>query len=200
MHSPTVTKVSQATRPEGSWRRTSSKTASEIWSQTLSGWPSVTDSDVNTKRLGIQFFLRKEWVIGERITFFQGAGLTGGVHQDAVIDRHIIGDPGAVAEDAILKRDVISDLDIIPENAVAQRTGAADPYVVSDHCVGADHAAGADRGVLSHRASGFKLNAAPGRRPRGRGKSDLALEEIFLGAAILRDIADVAPIAVDQLT
>src|SRR5436305_12689147 len=44
---PVVTRVSQATRPVGSARRTSSKTASEIWSATLSGWPSVTDSDVN---------------------------------------------------------------------------------------------------------------------------------------------------------
>src|SRR6185295_17619060 len=44
---PVVTVVSQATRPVGSWRSTSSRTASEIWSATLSGWPSVTDSDVN---------------------------------------------------------------------------------------------------------------------------------------------------------
>src|SRR3954447_25887925 len=44
---PVVTRVSQATRLVGSWRRTSSRTASEIWSATLSGWPSVTDSDVN---------------------------------------------------------------------------------------------------------------------------------------------------------
>src|SRR3954465_13196165 len=42
-----VTVGSQATRPVGSWRSTSSRTASEIWSATLSGWPSVTDSDVN---------------------------------------------------------------------------------------------------------------------------------------------------------
>src|SRR5581483_5739796 len=46
MASPTVTKDSQATRPVGSCLRTSSSTASEIWSQTLSGCPSVTDSDV----------------------------------------------------------------------------------------------------------------------------------------------------------
>src|SRR5947209_5797943 len=44
---PVVTSVSQATRPVGSARSTSSRTASEIWSATLSGWPSVTDSDVN---------------------------------------------------------------------------------------------------------------------------------------------------------
>ena len=39
--------VSQATRPFGSSARTASRTESEIWSAILSGWPSVTDSDVN---------------------------------------------------------------------------------------------------------------------------------------------------------
>src|SRR5580704_2131828 len=48
---PVVTSVSQATRPLGSWRITSSSTASEIWSAILSGCPSVTDSDVNRKFL-----------------------------------------------------------------------------------------------------------------------------------------------------
>src|SRR3569623_41109 len=46
MTMPRVTKVSQATRPVGSSARTESRTPSEIWSQTLSGCPSVTDSDV----------------------------------------------------------------------------------------------------------------------------------------------------------
>src|SRR5918992_2285621 len=39
--------VSQATRPAGSSPRTASSTESETWSAILSGWPSVTDSDVN---------------------------------------------------------------------------------------------------------------------------------------------------------
>src|SRR3954453_17774188 len=43
---PVLTSVSQATRPAGSSRSTASRTPSEIWSATLSGWPSVTDSDV----------------------------------------------------------------------------------------------------------------------------------------------------------
>ena len=43
---PVVVKVSQATWAVGSAARMSSRTASEIWSQTLSGWPSVTDSEV----------------------------------------------------------------------------------------------------------------------------------------------------------
>jgi hypothetical protein len=42
-----VTIVSQATRATGSRDRNRSTTASEIWSATLSGWPSDTDSEVN---------------------------------------------------------------------------------------------------------------------------------------------------------
>src|SRR4051812_10332115 len=44
---PVFTSVSHATRPVGSSAITASRTPSEIWSATLSGWPSVTDSDVN---------------------------------------------------------------------------------------------------------------------------------------------------------
>src|SRR3954470_10604541 len=44
---PVFTSVSHATRPYGSCASTASSTPSEIWSDTLSGWPSVTDSDVN---------------------------------------------------------------------------------------------------------------------------------------------------------
>src|SRR5580658_10636719 len=47
---PVMANVSHATRPIGSSARIASSTASEIWSATLSGCPSVTDSDVN-KRL-----------------------------------------------------------------------------------------------------------------------------------------------------
>src|SRR5918992_4629205 len=46
---PVVTSVSHATRPPGSSARTASRTESEIWSAILSGWPSVTDSDVKRK-------------------------------------------------------------------------------------------------------------------------------------------------------
>ena len=46
-HRPVVTSVSHATRPYGSSARTASRTLSLIWSAILSGWPSVTDSDVN---------------------------------------------------------------------------------------------------------------------------------------------------------
>src|SRR5439155_11140229 len=43
---PVVISVSQATRPPRSSVRTASRTVSEVWSATLSGCPSVTDSDV----------------------------------------------------------------------------------------------------------------------------------------------------------
>src|ERR1700748_3357022 len=43
---PVLTSVSQATRPPGSSAMIASRTLSEIWSATLSGCPSVTDSDV----------------------------------------------------------------------------------------------------------------------------------------------------------
>ena len=43
---PVVTSVSQATRAAVSWVRMASSTASEIWSATLSGCPSETDSEV----------------------------------------------------------------------------------------------------------------------------------------------------------
>src|SRR5438552_7963198 len=47
---PVLTRVSQATRPRTSSARIASSTASEIWSAILSGWPSVTDSEVKVQR------------------------------------------------------------------------------------------------------------------------------------------------------
>src|SRR5689334_1079232 len=44
--SPVVVAVSQATRASGSSRMIASRIASETWSHILSGWPSVTDSEV----------------------------------------------------------------------------------------------------------------------------------------------------------
>src|SRR3954453_12581377 len=46
---PVVTIVSTATRLAGSSRSRASRTASLIWSQILSGWPSVTDSEVKSR-------------------------------------------------------------------------------------------------------------------------------------------------------
>src|ERR1019366_9119876 len=47
---PVQVRVSQATRLVESSCRQASRMASEIWSAILSGWPSVTDSEVNRKR------------------------------------------------------------------------------------------------------------------------------------------------------
>ena len=46
-----MSSVSHATRPSGSWLSTASRTESEIWSAILSGWPSVTDSEVKVWRV-----------------------------------------------------------------------------------------------------------------------------------------------------
>src|SRR5580698_3926724 len=47
---PVAVRVSAATRLYGSCSRQASRMASETWSAILSGWPSVTDSEVNRKR------------------------------------------------------------------------------------------------------------------------------------------------------
>src|SRR3712207_677478 len=54
---PVFTSVSQATRPVGSSRSTASRIPSEIWSAILSGWPSVTDSDVNRYSLSLKWLM-----------------------------------------------------------------------------------------------------------------------------------------------
>ena len=50
---PVVTRVSQATREVGSCASIASRTASEIWSHILSGWPIETDSEVKRDRAAI---------------------------------------------------------------------------------------------------------------------------------------------------
>src|SRR5258708_36181622 len=59
---PVAVRVSQATRLEESSARQASRMASEIWSAILSGWPSVTDSEVNK----IRFFTVE---VGGKILF-----------------------------------------------------------------------------------------------------------------------------------
>src|SRR5688500_15455862 len=49
-HRPVVSNVSHATRPAGSSARMASRTVSLIWSAILSGWPSVTLSEVKVQR------------------------------------------------------------------------------------------------------------------------------------------------------
>src|SRR5680860_1653494 len=57
---PVLTSVSQATREFGSCSRQASRIASEIWSAILSGWPSVTDSEVKRCSTSASF---SDWVI-----------------------------------------------------------------------------------------------------------------------------------------
>src|SRR5215468_9663170 len=47
---PVLVSVSHATRERGSWSFCKQKTAYEIWSHILSGWPIDTDSEVNSER------------------------------------------------------------------------------------------------------------------------------------------------------
>src|ERR1700722_20991354 len=57
---PVAVKVSQATRLDGSSVRQASRIASETWSAILSGWPSVTDSEVNRWRFFDKIVLLKQ--------------------------------------------------------------------------------------------------------------------------------------------
>src|SRR5574341_855478 len=62
---PVLVAVSQATRERGSCSRQASNTASLIWSQSLSGCPSVTDSDVNIRlgeviKVSLMIYLREK--------------------------------------------------------------------------------------------------------------------------------------------
>src|ERR1044072_7447407 len=66
---PVLTSVSQATRPVGSSRMTASSTPSEIWSATLSGWPSVTDSEVK------RYSFSAKLVMAGRLSVLAATGL-----------------------------------------------------------------------------------------------------------------------------
>ena len=63
---PVVIIVSTATRLRGSCASIASRIASLIWSAILSGWPSVTDSEVKRRR-GTRFSLAVDgWTVGGR--------------------------------------------------------------------------------------------------------------------------------------
>src|SRR5690606_4884619 len=78
----------------GSWARTASSTASEIWSQTLSGCPSVTDSDVN--RLLRRSLLNSAHPLPDRLE----APRTRGGRADPLAAGRIPPRPGAPSENA----------------------------------------------------------------------------------------------------
>src|SRR5436190_960363 len=67
--SPVVISVSHATRPFGSPPMTASRTESETWSAILSGWPSVTDSELKeNERFDMRARLADAQEGGERRT------------------------------------------------------------------------------------------------------------------------------------
>src|SRR3569623_2286473 len=69
-----VVRVSQATRDSGSFDRNRSKIASEIWADTLAGWPSETLSEVNRYSARIRAIPPRGWQMFRR-------GLTGATAQ-----------------------------------------------------------------------------------------------------------------------
>src|SRR3954451_10987271 len=54
---PVVSRVSHATRDFGSCSSSASRMASDTWSAILSGWPSVTDSEVKVQRVMSELLL-----------------------------------------------------------------------------------------------------------------------------------------------
>src|SRR5690606_23495324 len=100
---PVVQRVSAATRDFGSCARRASRTASETWSATLSGWPSETDSEVNRYSWAMASLLENR---GEPPGFFGGvagsgrsgdalavlvSGLAAGVAPQVVINSATVG-------------------------------------------------------------------------------------------------------------
>src|SRR6478752_4870333 len=85
-HSPVVSSVSQATRPLGSSVRIASSTESLIWSAILSGWPSVTLSEVKVQR---DIVILRRWVL---VSGWGGrSGVDGLVERLVPIHRGILG-------------------------------------------------------------------------------------------------------------
>src|SRR6476469_9818134 len=82
---PVLTSVSHATREPGSSRRHASSTPSEIWSATLSGWPSVTDSDVNRYSFSAKLVMggRLSGVGAARLAFVEVDDQRDAIHAEA---------------------------------------------------------------------------------------------------------------------
>src|ERR1051325_3760723 len=81
--------VSTATRLRGSWPSRASRMPSLIWSAILSGWPSVTDSEVN-KRVDIGRILRDGsglWRTGRPVTV--GEDLRAGLEPRSAAQRPV---------------------------------------------------------------------------------------------------------------
>src|SRR3954468_8535023 len=156
---PVVTIVSTATRLAGSFASIASRMESLIWSQILSGWPSVTDSDVNRRRDGtisprVQRLLASGPLVRTRsiLTGVQGA------FRDAEPARHRV--PHRVGQGllAALGDDLLAPLTVEQDGrrrVLAERAAVAD--LVDDEQVAAlagqlgpsvlEHAAGLVAGL-----------------------------------------------------
>src|SRR5579872_7568962 len=95
MTRPVAVRVSQATRLTGSSVRQASRMASEIWSAILSGWPSVTDSEVNKKRFldgkFVCLLYMRELLV--RAIFYQAIGARPASELTSIICRRASGNP-----------------------------------------------------------------------------------------------------------
>src|SRR3990170_1210625 len=147
--SPVVTSVSHATRPLGSSARTASSTASEIWSAILSGWPSVTDSEVNGNERA---------AIGRKATCAVGGLLRRGLASHELVDerreRHAVEDRAHAFRDR--------QLDAEPVREVAKHRGGRQTF---------DHHPDLGGSLVGRGALGDEL-AGAAVAPRGRPACD----------------------------
>src|SRR4051812_9677626 len=107
---PVVISVSHATRAVGSFVRTASRTESEIWSAILSGWPSVTDSEVKENER-----------VAMRVRLAAGAGETSGERRVAVGR----GRPGSRLPALVLEERDLGREAGLPEGVVGRELRAA---------------------------------------------------------------------------
>src|SRR2546427_4723958 len=158
---PVLTSVSQATRPVGSSRMTASSTPSEIWSAILSGWPSVTDSEVKRKSpaeasCGV--------VIGGRVATDISPVCSGGCTAPRLVAAVVLDHERDALEAVALAQPVLEEEPVIAGQAASIR-----------HL---DREAGRPGRVLGHVE---QLEAAPVDRGRLAGRLQIGQEAVELG-------------------
>src|SRR6188472_2154189 len=92
--SPVVISVSHATRAAGSSARIASSTESEIWSAILSGWPSVTDSEVKVQLVMGSHSLLCVVRVGRRRGSTAGRAFFDDEVEERSCDQPLVGEPG----------------------------------------------------------------------------------------------------------
>src|SRR3954451_12001639 len=123
---PVLTSVSQATRPNGSSARTASRTPSEIWSATLSGWPSVTDSDVKRYSLSAKEVMAMEGQLRGRFVpltnqelALSAAEATSGLAAPALLALGEVDDQWDAVEPVALAQPVLDEVGVVARDAAA---------------------------------------------------------------------------------